>query len=89
MGRARCARAPTLVTAPGEFSLLDPPPRNAGIYRTQARERCYPLQSGQWALPTVLLGATTIAIDDSGVWRLLLAREMKRAGLDVDLNRAL
>ena len=65
------------------------PPRNAGIYRTQARERCYPLQSGQWALPTVLLGATTIAIDDSGVWRLLLAREMKRAGLDVDLNRAL
>ena len=28
-------------------------------------------------------------MDDAGVWRLLLAREMKQAGLEVDLNRAL
>jgi hypothetical protein len=28
-------------------------------------------------------------MDDAGLWRVLLAREMKRAGLNVDLNRAL
>jgi hypothetical protein len=53
------------------------------------RNRIACLQSGEGALPTVLKGATAIAIDESGLWRLLLAREMKRAGLDVDLNRAL
>ena len=30
-----------------------------------------------------------IALDPGGVWRLLLAREMKQAGLDIDLNKAL
>jgi hypothetical protein len=30
-----------------------------------------------------------IPLDAGGVWRLLLAREMKQAGLDVDLNKAL
>ena len=29
------------------------------------------------------------AMDDAGLWRLLLAREMRQAGLDVDMNRAL
>ncbi len=29
------------------------------------------------------------SMDASGLWRLLLAREMRRAGLDVDLNRAI
>lgn len=53
------------------------------------RSRIACLQSGPGTLPTVLQGATTIAIDESGLWRLLLAREMKRAGLEVDLNRAL
>ena len=47
------------------------------------------LQSGQAALPAVLHGATSITVDESGMWQLMLAREMKRAGLDVDLNRAL
>jgi hypothetical protein len=36
-----------------------------------------------------LAGCTHVALDDGGLWRLLLAREMKKAGLDVDLNRAL
>lgn len=53
------------------------------------RNRIACLQSEPGALPEVLMGASTVTIDDSGVWRLLLAREMKRAGLDVDLNRAL
>ena len=39
--------------------------------------------------PAALEGTTQITPDDGGVWHLLLAREMKRAGLDVDLNRAL
>jgi len=34
-------------------------------------------------------GTVRLPLDEAGVWRLLLAREMKRAGLDVDLNRAL
>jgi hypothetical protein len=28
-------------------------------------------------------------MDESGLWRLLLAREMRQAGLDVDMNRAM
>ena len=30
-----------------------------------------------------------VALDAGGVWRLLLAREMKQAGLGIDLNKAL
>lgn len=41
------------------------------------------------ALPAALDGALRIAPDDGGMWQLLLAREMKRAGLDVDLNKAM
>jgi hypothetical protein len=29
------------------------------------------------------------ALDEGELWRLLLAREMKQAGLDIDLNRAM
>jgi hypothetical protein len=34
-------------------------------------------------------GVPRVTMDEAGVWRLLLAREMRQAGLDVDLNRAL
>jgi hypothetical protein len=30
-----------------------------------------------------------IPVDNSGVWRLLLARQMKQAGMAIDLNKAL
>jgi hypothetical protein len=33
-------------------------------------------------------GVVRHAMDDGGLWRLLLAREMRQAGLDVDMNRA-
>lgn len=33
-------------------------------------------------------GLGRIDIDDAGLWHLLLAREMKKAGIEVDLNRA-
>lgn len=36
-----------------------------------------------------LPGLTLQAMDEGGLWRLLLAREMKKAGLAVDLNLAL
>lgn len=52
------------------------------------RSRIACLLSEEDSLPDVLKGATSIAVDEGGLWRLLLAREMKRAGLDVDLNRA-
>lgn len=53
------------------------------------RNRMACLLSEEGALPDVLKGATSISVDDAGLWRLLLAREMKRAGLEVDLNRAI
>jgi hypothetical protein len=53
------------------------------------RSRMACLLSEEDTLPDVLKGATSITVDDAGLWRLLLAREMKRAGLEVDLNRAM
>lgn len=52
------------------------------------RSRIACLLSEQDTLPDVLNGATCVTVDDAGLWRLLLAREMKRSGLEVDLNRA-
>lgn len=34
-------------------------------------------------------GVTSLPLDDGGLWRLLLARQMRHAGLEVDLNRAI
>lgn len=53
------------------------------------RNRIACLLSEDDALPDVLKGATSISIDEAGLWRLLLAREMKRAGVEVDLNLAM
>jgi cell division septation protein DedD len=39
--------------------------------------------------PAALTGCFHVPLDDGGLWRLLLAREMKKAGLEVDLNRAI
>jgi hypothetical protein len=39
--------------------------------------------------PAALGGCVRVPVDDEGLWKLLLAREMKKAGLEVDLNRAL
>ncbi len=40
-------------------------------------------------IPAGDLGALCIPIDSRGTWRLLLAREMKQAGIDLDLNKAI
>ncbi|MCC2634219.1 MAG: hypothetical protein K0S48_2105 [Ramlibacter sp.] len=50
------------------------------------RAKLVVLQSGDASVPAGLLQQP---MDDSGLWRLLLAREMKKAGIDVDLNRAI
>jgi predicted nucleotide-binding protein len=49
---------------------------------------CFILE-GAPALVPDLNGVARHTMDDGGLWRLLLAREMKQSGLDVDLNRAL
>ena len=49
---------------------------------------CFVL-GGKAAPAASMEGFPRHAMDEGGLWRLLLAREMKQAGLDVDLNRAL
>ena len=39
-------------------------------------------------VPSDYAGILYHQIDDAGAWRLLLAREIKEAGLDIDLNNA-
>jgi threonine dehydrogenase-like Zn-dependent dehydrogenase len=39
--------------------------------------------------PAALAGCVQVPLDDDGLWRLLLARELKKAGIEVDLNRAI
>jgi predicted nucleotide-binding protein len=53
------------------------------------RQRICLLAAADQATSSVLDGVLRVAPEDTGVWRLLLAREMKRAGLDIDLNKAL
>lgn len=53
------------------------------LLATLGRNRLFAL--GAESLP----GLARQDMDEGGLWRLLLAREMKKAGLDVDLNRAL
>lgn len=50
---------------------------------------CFVAGESAGSLPA-LDGALKVTMDgEGGMWRLLLAREMRRAGLDVDLNLAL
>jgi len=44
--------------------------------------------SGKPSLPTQLEGIARHTFDDAGLWQLLLARQMRVSGLEVDLNRA-
>lgn len=52
------------------------------------RSRVCFLLSGEAQTPA-WQGITRMRMDDEGLWHLLLARAMKQAGLDVDLNRAI
>ena len=56
---------------------------------TLGRGRICFMVEGKQALAPELDGVARHTLDDAGLWRLLLAREMKQAGLAVDMNRAL
>jgi len=47
------------------------------------------LKKGDVEIPSDLLGVLYIDIDTAGAWRLMLGRELKAAGLNVDLNNAI
>ncbi len=49
---------------------------------------CFVLAGKDAAAPAIE-GFARHEMDEGGLWRLLLAREMKQSGLDVDLNRAI
>lgn len=73
-----------------DFALVLQPERQLELgflLAVLGRERICVLQQGAGASP--LPGIAHHAVDEAGVWRLVLAREMKKAGLDVDLNKAL
>lgn len=53
------------------------------------RGRVCALHKGDLELPSDFDGVVYVPMDDAGGWRLLLAREMKQAGMNVDLNRAI
>lgn len=53
------------------------------------RKNVCALYKGGVEIPSDYLGVLFVALDDAGGWRLQVAREMKAAGLDVDMNKAL
>jgi predicted nucleotide-binding protein len=53
------------------------------------RNRVCALHKGSIALPSDILGVAYVPMDESGGWKLLLAKELRAAGFDVDLNRAI
>lgn len=52
------------------------------------RKQVCALHKGDVELPSDYQGILYIPMDDAGGWKLLLAREMRHAGLDVDMNKA-
>lgn len=53
------------------------------------RGRVCALYKGDLELPSDFDGVVYVPMDAAGGWRLLLAREMKQAGLVIDMNRAM
>lgn len=51
------------------------------------RGRVVALKSGDVEIPTDLLGIVYISYDEGGVWKYYIAKEMKAAGLNIDLNK--
>lgn len=52
------------------------------------RDRVCVLYKSDVEVPSDYAGVLYHQIDDAGAWRFLLVREMKEAGLDIDLNNA-
>ena len=56
---------------------------------TLGRHRVCVLYSGDVEMPSDYQGVLYVPLDQRGAWRLAVAREMKVAGVDVDLNDAM
>jgi predicted nucleotide-binding protein len=52
------------------------------------RKKVCALYKGDVELPSDYQGVLYVPMDDAGGWKLLLAREMRHAGLDIDMNKA-
>jgi len=52
------------------------------------RKKVCALHKGDVELPSDYHGVLYVPMDDAGGWKLLLAREMRHAGLDIDMNKA-
>jgi predicted nucleotide-binding protein len=52
------------------------------------RKRVCALYQHNVEIPSDYAGVLFVPIDSGGAWRLPLARELKAAGLDIDMNRA-
>lgn len=53
------------------------------------RGRVVALVKGDVEVPSDYQGVAYIAFDQAGAWKMLLARELKKAGLNVDLNKGI
>jgi len=53
------------------------------------RDRVCALHRGELELPSDYMGVIYIPFDNGGCWRLSLAKELKAAHFDVDMNKAL
>jgi predicted nucleotide-binding protein len=53
------------------------------------RGRVCALHKGDVEIPSDFHGVVYVPMDDAQGWRVLLAREIRAAGIDVDLNRAI
>lgn len=51
------------------------------------RERTCAIKKGEVEIPSDYEGVVLTVMDDAGAWKKELARELKRAGMDLDLNR--
>lgn len=51
------------------------------------RQRVCALHKGDVEIPSDFAGVLWVPMDPGGAWRFTLGREMKAAGLDVDLNK--
>jgi predicted nucleotide-binding protein len=57
--------------------------------RLIGRDRVVGLVKPGLEIPTDFQGVSYIEIDSAGAWRLLLAREIKAVGIDINLNDAI
>jgi len=53
------------------------------------RAKVCALHKGALELPSDVIGVVYVPLDSSGAWRLLLAKELREAGFDIDLNAAI